>query len=105
MAQLTNSSERETAKQDRSGARTAEDVVRRIPDTDKLVVTAKQIELEGYTTVNGGFKIDNDGNMECKNATVTGGNITMKSTGEYPNLILMDGNTHLTIKMRFILEV
>ena len=96
MAQLTNSSERETAKQDRSGARTAEDVVRRIPDTDKLVVTAKQIELEGYTTVNGGFKIDNTGNMECKNATVTGGNITMKSTGEYPNLVLMDGDTLLT---------
>jgi hypothetical protein len=100
MAQLTNSSERETAKQDRSGARTAEDVVRRIPDTDKLVVTAKQIELEGYTTVNGGFKIDETGNMECKNATVTGGNITMKSTGEYPNLILMDGNTLPTSNYR-----
>lgn len=100
MAQLTNSSERETAKQDRSGARTAEDVVRRIPDTDKLVVTAKQIELEGYTTVNGGFKIDEAGNMECKNATVTGGNITMKSTGEYPNLILMDGNTLPTSNYR-----
>ena len=80
-------------KQDSAYPRTAEDAIRRDKDIDKVTIKASQIELEGYTTINGGFKIDNDGNMECKNATVTGGNITMKSTGEYPNLILMDGNT------------
>lgn len=80
-------------KQDSAFPRTAEDAIRRDKDIDKVTIKASQIELEGYTTINGGFKIDNDGNMECKNATVTGGNITMKSTGEYPNLILMDGNT------------
>ena len=80
-------------KQDSAYPRTAEDAIRRDKDIDKVTIKASQIELEGYTTVNGGFKIDNTGNMECKNATVTGGNITMKSTGEYPNLILMDGNT------------
>ena len=88
---LTNLKNR--VKQDSAYPRTAEDAIRRDKDIDKVTIKASQIELEGYTTINGGFKIDNTGNMECNNATVTGGNITMKSTGEYPNLILMDGNT------------
>ena len=90
---MTLSNLENRVKQDSAYPRTAEDAIRRDKDIDKVTIKASQIELEGYTTVNGGFKIDNTGNMECKNATVTGGNITMKSTGEYPNLILMDGNT------------
>lgn len=55
-------------KQDSAYPRTAEDAIRR----DKVTIKAKEIELEGYTTINGGFKIDNTGNMECNNATING---------------------------------
>lgn len=36
----------------------------------KLV--SKNIDLEGYTTINGGFKIDLEGNMEAKNGKFSG---------------------------------
>lgn len=90
MSNLTNSTERETAKQDRSGARTASDVIRRIPDIDKIEIKASQIELEGYTSINGGFKIDETGNMECKNASITGGSIVLSSSDTSPTFILKD---------------
>ena len=93
MAQLTNANARETAKQDRSGARTAEDVVRRIPDMDKVVITAKQIEMEGYTSINGGFKIDQNGNMECSNATITGSSLTINSIEENPKIQITSVNS------------
>lgn len=35
-------------------------------------VKADNIKLEGYTTINGNFKIDTNGNMECSNAKVNG---------------------------------
>ena len=35
-------------------------------------LTADHIELEGYTTINGGFLVDTDGNMSCTNANVSG---------------------------------
>lgn len=35
-------------------------------------VKADNIKLEGYTTINGNFKIDNAGNMECENAKING---------------------------------
>lgn len=38
-------------------------------------VKADNINLEGYTTINGNFKIDTSGNMECSNAKI-GGKIT-----------------------------
>ncbi len=35
-------------------------------------VTADNIKLEGYTTINGGFKVDNKGNVKATNAHVSG---------------------------------
>lgn len=76
MTNLVNNTARETAKQDRSGARTANDVIRRFPDLDKVQIKAGQIELEGYTTINNGFQIDSTGDMSCNNATITNATIT-----------------------------
>lgn len=75
-------------KQDSAYPRTAEDAIRRDKDIDKVTIKASQIELEGYTTVNGGFKIDNTGNMECNNATITGGKINLTSNETSPALVL-----------------
>ena len=75
-------------KQDSAYPRTAEDAIRRDKDIDKVTIKASQIELEGYTTVNGGFKIDNTGNMECNNATITGGKINLISNETSPALVL-----------------
>lgn len=41
-------------------------------------VKADNIKLEGYTTINNGFSIDLDGNMECNNATINGGKILLE---------------------------
>ena len=35
-------------------------------------LTADNIKLEGYTTINGGFSVDKAGNMSCTNANVSG---------------------------------
>ena len=35
-------------------------------------LTAGSIKLEGYTTINGGFSVNTDGNMTCTNATISG---------------------------------
>jgi hypothetical protein len=43
-------------------------------------VKADNIKLEGYTTINGTFTIDNNGNMSCSNATITGGVINIPSS-------------------------
>lgn len=35
-------------------------------------ITADKINLEGYTTINNGFSVDEEGNMYCNNATISG---------------------------------
>lgn len=42
---------------------------------EKIQIQAKNIALEGYTTINGNFSVDTKGNMSCNNAQVTGGKI------------------------------
>ena len=46
----------------------------------KIQIEAGEIKLEGYTTINGGFKIDTSGNMTAKNGkfegSITGSSIT-----------------------------
>ena len=37
-----------------------------------IKISADKIDLNGYITANGNFKIDQSGNMECKDATITG---------------------------------
>lgn len=40
--------------------------------SENINLTADRIKLEGYTTINGGFKVDSEGNMEANNAKITG---------------------------------
>lgn len=46
---------------------------------EEITIQANKIGLEGYTTINDGFSIDEDGNMTCNNATINGGKIDLKS--------------------------
>jgi hypothetical protein len=46
-------------------------------------ITADKINLEGYTTINDGFSIDEQGNATMKDATITGGDIIL--TGDVIN--------------------
>lgn len=39
---------------------------------DSVIIKAKQIRLEGYTTINGNFSIDKKGNMTANNGTFNG---------------------------------
>jgi hypothetical protein len=40
------------------------------------IIGKDNIRLEGYTTINDGFKIDLQGNMECQNANINGSLVT-----------------------------
>ena len=58
-------------------------------------VKADSIKLEGYTTINNGFSVDLNGNMNCNNATMTnatinGGNIELISSGQTARLVVKD---------------
>ena len=56
---------------------------------ENVNINSNKLNLEGYTTINGGFIIDEEGNMSCNNATINGtveGSIikgsTIKGTSE-----------------------
>ena len=68
---------------------TSVDVVSRInlsPGTAQIEasklaqITADKINLEGYTTINGGFSVDEEGNMTANNGKFNGGQITLYNT-------------------------
>lgn len=40
--------------------------------SENINLTADRIKLEGYTTINGGFKVDSEGNIEANNAKIKG---------------------------------
>ena len=42
---------------------------------EDAVIKSSKIKLEGYTTINNGFSVDNSGNMSCNNANVTNATI------------------------------
>lgn len=52
-------------------------------------IQANKISLEGYTTINEGFSVDEEGNMIAKNGTFTGGLITLNDNSE---LVSQSGN-------------
>ena len=59
-------------------------------DGSKIILKADQIKLEGYTTINGNFHIDEQGNMSCNNALING----VLTTYVNNNLAFkIDGNT------------
>lgn len=63
--------------------------VARIKGLNTLAIVASQIHLEGYTTINAGFAIDEKGNMTCNNATIKGGTIRLgDGTRENPTFII-----------------
>lgn len=67
--------------------------VARIKGLNTLAIVASQIHLEGYTTINAGFAIDEKGNMICNNATIKGGTITLgDGTKENPTFIIQGTN-------------
>ena len=39
---------------------------------EEIKILAKNLQLEGFTSINGNFTIDEEGNMSCKNATIDG---------------------------------
>ena len=55
---------------------------------EKAKILAKLIELEGYTTINGGFKVDNKGNMEAVDGKFTGGEFYLYSEKDYPSMTI-----------------
>ena len=50
-------------------------------EADKIGIIGKDgINLEGYTTINGGFSVDKNGNMTANNGKFNGGQITLYNT-------------------------
>ena len=56
-----------------------------ISEGSTFEVKADNISLEGYTTINNGFTIDEDGNMTCNDANINGNLVT--ANGVYTNLL------------------
>ena len=54
-------------------------------------IKSDNIKLEGYTTINGGFQIDLEGNVICNNATIKGSEVVLSD-----NTKIIGGNGLLT---------
>ena len=48
-----------------------------------LQITGESIALEGYTTINGAFKIDTSGNMECTGAVINSATVSNLQAGNW----------------------
>lgn len=57
--------------------------------SETATIHANKLSLEGYTTINEGFSVDEEGNMIAKNGTFTGGLITLNDNSE---LVSQSGN-------------
>jgi hypothetical protein len=65
----------------------ANEIISKINQTpEQISINAEKIKLEGYTTINNGFSIDNSGNATMNNAKVTGGKIELDSNDRFPTL-------------------
>lgn len=64
---------------------------------EEITINANKIKLEGYTTINGKFSVDLDGNMTATGGTIGGWNIDsrwlQKQTGNYSFEIRTDRNS------------
>ena len=57
-----------------------DEIISRINQTpEQISINANKIKLEGYTTINNGFSIDNEGNAIMHNANVTGGRLQLEA--------------------------
>ena len=69
------------------------------PEESKIL--AGKISLEGYTTINGGFIVDEQGNATMNNAKINGGNIELVDNGSEesdPTLIIYNENQIINVK-------
>lgn len=49
-------------------------------DTSEARIEADQININGTVSANGNFKVGTDGKMECTDATINGGNVTINDS-------------------------
>lgn len=61
-------------------------------DESETTLISDKIKLEGYTTINGGFSVDGNGNATMNNATINGGVINVRSDYNFMTLESADGN-------------
>ena len=69
---------------------------------EKISINANKINLNGTITANGNFKIDKEGNMECKDATMEDSymdNITIKSMKSQDNSFYFSSDGTVYAKM------
>lgn len=78
-------------KVDSSGRITQVKLGANADDGSVFDVKADNIKLEGYTTINGGFKVDLEGNVICNNATIKGSEVILSD-----NTQIIGGNGLLT---------
>lgn len=59
---------------------------------EAVSINANKININGAISANGNFKVDNNGNMQCNNATITGGNIEVTGgTQDSPHFSINEG--------------
>ena len=68
---------------------------------EETKITANKIALEGYTTINDGFRVDEQGNMTCNNGTmnnveITGGSLLVTSSDDAPTIKQVNANDDTT---------
>lgn len=67
---------------------------------EEITIQANKIGLEGYTTINEGFSIDEDGNMTCKNGNFIDGSIKISgNSDDWNKMELLDNNSGFIMKL------
>ena len=71
-------------------------------DGSEFNISADNIKLEGYTTINNGFSIDKNGNATMNNATINGGSIDLVDTGSEsePKMRIYNANQVVYVKKK-----
>lgn len=76
---------------------TSANIILKINDsTSSAVISADKISLEGYTTINGGFSVDLEGNATMNNANITGGKIELLDKNDGNAIFFMKGKEYRT---------
>lgn len=71
---------------------------------EAITLDANKININGVVSANGNFSIDREGNMECKNANISGGSLTVNSTDVNPEIIITNIGGSESIDGRTISE-
>lgn len=75
-------------------------------DGTLIEVKADNIKLEGYTTINGGFSVDIDGNATMKNGKFNGGTIEIDDLGKNSaySLLIYDSKNSSTTERNILVD-